>query len=99
MSRGRFDDAIAQSEISGGPGARREQSSAGRIGMILCVARRYNEPSGRRGRSFNRRTPKGSANAHLILGIALTGAGHYDEAAGELRTAVMDTAPSMHWRG
>jgi serine/threonine-protein kinase len=87
MSRGRFEDAIAQSSLAASLEPANE-SPVAELALILCAARRFDEAIAK-ARQILQQT-NGSANAHLILGVALTGAGHYDEAVDELRTAVMD---------
>jgi serine/threonine-protein kinase len=87
MSRGRFDDAIAQSSLAASLEPANETPAA-ELALILCAARRYDEAIAK-ARQIVQQT-KGSANAHLILGVALTGAGRYDEAVDELRAAIMN---------
>ena len=86
MSRGRFDEAVAQSEMAASlepPG----NPPSTDLAEILCAARRYDEAIGEARRIVQ--LTAGAANARLTLGISLSAAGHYDEAIPELQTAIL----------
>jgi tetratricopeptide (TPR) repeat protein len=90
LSRGRFDEAIAQATAA----ARLEPKGSPPwtdVAEILCAAHRYDEAIAEARRIVQQ--TGGSAPARLTLGIALSVAGHYDEAIGELQLAALGAHP------
>jgi tetratricopeptide (TPR) repeat protein len=86
MSRGRFDEAIAQAEMAAGLEPAGTSPSTD-LAQILCAARRYDDAIGEARRIVQQTA--GAAGARLTLGIALSAAGHYDEAIPELQTSLL----------
>jgi tetratricopeptide (TPR) repeat protein len=87
MSRGRFDEAIAQSKLAA------SLEPAGRppsvdLAEILCAARRYDEAIAEARRVVQ--LTNSSPYADLVLGNVLTAAGHYDEAIEDLQASFME---------
>jgi tetratricopeptide (TPR) repeat protein len=86
MSRGRFDEAIAQSRMAasldpaGSP-------PATDLAEILSAAHRYDEAIAEARRLVQQ--TGGDASAHLALGIVLSAAHRYDEAIPELQSVLL----------
>jgi len=88
MSRGRFDDAIAQSRLA----ASLEPAGSPPppdLTEILCAAHRYDEAIAEARRDIQQ--TGGAPGARLSLGLALSAAGHYDEAIPELQAVILTT--------
>jgi len=86
MSRGRFDEAIAQSRLAASLAPAGTPPTTD-LEEILCAGHRYDEAIAE-GRRLVQQT-NGSPGAHLALGGSLLAAGHYDEAIVELQAAVL----------
>jgi tetratricopeptide (TPR) repeat protein len=86
MSRGRFDEAIAQAKLAA------SLAPAGTLptvdlAEILTTARRYDEGIAEARRALQQMPS--SPSAHLALAIALSAAGHYDESIPEYRAVIL----------
>ena len=85
-SRGRFEEAIAQSKLASSL-APAESLPTTDLAEILCAANRPEEAIAEARRVLQ--AMNGSPGARLSLGIALSAAGHYDEAIRELQTVLL----------
>jgi tetratricopeptide (TPR) repeat protein len=86
MSRGRFDESIAQTKLAIGldpPGSPPSTDLA----EILCAEHRFDEATAEARRVLQ--LAPSDPSAHLTLGICLSAAGHYDEAISELQAALL----------
>jgi tetratricopeptide (TPR) repeat protein len=92
MSRGRFDEAIDQSQMAASLDPAGIPPSTD-LAEILGVARRYDEAIAAARRIVQQTS--GDPNARLALGIVLSAAGRYDEAIAELQ-AVELTGRSLY---
>lgn len=86
MSQGRFDEAVAQSKLAS---SLLPAGSPPTMDMvdILCAAHRPEEAVAEARKAVQ--ATNGAASAHWTLGIALSGAGHYDEAIQEFQTSLL----------
>jgi tetratricopeptide (TPR) repeat protein len=86
MSRGRFDEAIAQSRLATSLAPAGSPPTTD-MADILCAAHRPEEAVAEARRTLQ--ATGGAASAHLSLGIALSAAHQYDEAIQELQAAIL----------
>ena len=86
MSRGRFDEAIAQSKLASSLAPAGSPPNTD-LAEILCAAHRPEEAIAEARRVLQ--ATNGAPGARLSLGIALSAAGHYDEAIQELQTNLL----------
>jgi tetratricopeptide (TPR) repeat protein len=86
MSRGRFDEAIAQSKLASSLAPAGSPPNTD-MSEILCAAHRPEEAIAEARRVLQ--ATNGSPGARLSLGITLSAAGHYDEAIQELQTDLL----------
>jgi tetratricopeptide (TPR) repeat protein len=86
MSRGRFDEAIAQAKIAASLAPAGSPPSTD-LPEILCAAHRYDEAIAEARRLVQQ--SGSSPGMRLALGITLSAAGHYDEAVEELQAAIL----------
>jgi len=92
MSRGRFDQAIAEARKAASLQPPDSMPTPD-LAEILVAARKYDEAIAEARRVVA--ATNGSASAHIALGIALSAAGHNDQAIPEYRTALM-SAKSLY---
>src|ERR1035438_2925953 len=85
-TRGRFDEAIAQSKMAASVAPAGSPPSTD-FPEILCAAHHYDEAIAEARRIVQQ--SGGSPSARIALGIALSAAGHYDEAIDELQAAIL----------
>ncbi|HUP02818.1 MAG TPA: tetratricopeptide repeat protein [Bryobacteraceae bacterium] len=86
MSRGRFDEAIAQAKLAASLRPAGTPASPD-LAEILAAAGRFDDAIAEARRVVA--STNGSPSSHLGLGIALAAAGHYDQAIPEYQAALM----------
>jgi tetratricopeptide (TPR) repeat protein len=86
MSRGRFEEAISQTEIAAGLDPAGAPPSTD-LAEIFCAAHRYDEGIAEARRIVQQ--TGGTSAARLTLGVALTEARQYDQAIPELQSVAL----------